>query len=326
MILAAKIIQLRKQANWSQEELAEKMNVSRQSVSKWESTNSIPDLNKILMLANLFEVSTDYLLRDELEAPTPTDERIDTNAIQVNLDHANQYIQSKIAAAALTTKGVILCVCSVIPLFFLMAMEESGRLNISDDIATAGGIMSILLMVSLGVSYFIKMNQYEADFDTIDNEQFELSYGVHSVFQEKLKQFRPTYNRRLSLGIFLFISSFAPLILTAVLHGGQDLVKLMLIVLMLMISAGLFLVIPASSEFEAYNNILKDRDMESVKSKRAKRAEKLAAFYWPLLVAIFLGWSLWTMDWGVTWIIWPVGAVLFAALLGLMELFVKDGN
>ena len=60
------------------------------------------------------------------------------------------------------------------------------------------------------------------------------------------------------------------------------------------------------------------------KVRRVKRAEKLAAFYWPLLIAIFLGWRLWTMDWGVTWIIWPVGAVLFAALVGLMELLDKE--
>ena len=56
MILAEKIVRLRKQVGWSQEELAEKMNVSRQSVSKWESTNSIPDLNRIIMLAELFDV------------------------------------------------------------------------------------------------------------------------------------------------------------------------------------------------------------------------------------------------------------------------------
>lgn len=326
MILAAKITQLRKQANWSQEELAEKMKVSRQSVSKWESTNSIPDLTKIIMLADLFEVSTDYLLRDELEAPAAVDERIETSNVQVNLDHAGKYVQSKIEAAALTTKGVILCLCSVVPLFFLMAMEDTGRLDGYGDIATAGGIISILVMVSLGVSYFIKMNQYEADFDTIDNEKFELSYGVHSVFKNKLKEFRPSYNRRLSLGIFLFISSFAPLVLAAELNGSGELIKLMLISLILMIAAGLYLVIPASAEYEAYNNVLKEIHVERVKNRRAKRAEKLAAFYWPLLVAIFLGWSLWTMDWHITWIIWPVGAVLFGALLGLIDLFAKDDS
>ena len=67
MIFADKLIQLRKKAGWSQEELAEQMNVTRQSVSKWEAAQSVPDLEKILHLSELFSVSTDYLLKDELE-------------------------------------------------------------------------------------------------------------------------------------------------------------------------------------------------------------------------------------------------------------------
>ena len=60
MILADKIIDLRKRAGYSQEELAERLGVSRQSISKWEGAQSIPDMNKILAMANLFGVSTDY--------------------------------------------------------------------------------------------------------------------------------------------------------------------------------------------------------------------------------------------------------------------------
>ncbi len=67
MILADKIIRFRKKNGWSQEELAEKMNVSRQAVSKWEAAQTTPDLEKILQLSNLFGVTTDYLLKDELE-------------------------------------------------------------------------------------------------------------------------------------------------------------------------------------------------------------------------------------------------------------------
>ena len=69
MILAEKIAQLRKQKGWSQEELANRLQVSRQAVSKWEGGASIPDLDKILKLSALFEVTTDYLLKDTLEAP-----------------------------------------------------------------------------------------------------------------------------------------------------------------------------------------------------------------------------------------------------------------
>ena len=64
MNLNQKISQLRNDNNWSQEELAEKLNVSRQSVSKWESGQAKPDLDKIIALSNIFDVSTDYLLKD----------------------------------------------------------------------------------------------------------------------------------------------------------------------------------------------------------------------------------------------------------------------
>lgn len=67
MILADKIIEERKKNGWTQEDLAQKLSVSRQSVSKWESAGAIPDLKKIIQLAYLFGVSTDYLLKDEIE-------------------------------------------------------------------------------------------------------------------------------------------------------------------------------------------------------------------------------------------------------------------
>lgn len=67
MIFADKLIKLRKRVGYSQEELAEKMGVTRQSVSKWESAQSIPDIEKIIKISELFGVSTDYLLMDNIE-------------------------------------------------------------------------------------------------------------------------------------------------------------------------------------------------------------------------------------------------------------------
>ena len=71
MILADKIIILRKKSGLSQEELADKLNVSRQSVSKWESAQSIPDLDRILEMSEIFKVSTDCLLKDDLDIDGP---------------------------------------------------------------------------------------------------------------------------------------------------------------------------------------------------------------------------------------------------------------
>ena len=67
MILSEKIAMLRKRSGWSQEDLAERLDISRQSVSKWESGASIPDLERIVNMSQLFGVTTDYLLKDEIE-------------------------------------------------------------------------------------------------------------------------------------------------------------------------------------------------------------------------------------------------------------------
>ncbi len=324
MILAEKIIRLRKQLGWSQEELAEKMGVSRQSVSKWESTNSIPDLNKIILLSEIFSVSTDFLLKDENETIETVDSDQQSNVIQVSLEQALLYVNSKVTVSQLNTKGAMLCICSAIPLFFFMAMAETNRFGITDNIAPALGIVSVLIIVSISIGFFIKTNQYDEHIESIDNEPFELAYGVHSVMKEKLKLFRPTYNFKTVLGVFFFIVSAAPLLLVNILIDNSTLTLLMLIVLLLMIAAGVQIVSPASAKYDAYTFIINDRTISTEKSNRTKRAEKLAAFYWPLVVAIFLGWSLWTMDWSNTWVIWPVSAVLFAALVGLMELLDKN--
>lgn len=67
MKLADKIQLLRKQNGYSQEQLAETCNVSRQSISKWEADIALPEIEKLLTLSKLFRVSTDILLKDELE-------------------------------------------------------------------------------------------------------------------------------------------------------------------------------------------------------------------------------------------------------------------
>ena len=65
MKLAGKLFELRKEKGRSQEKLAEQINVSRQSISKWESGQVLPEIEKIIELSKIFLVTTDYLLLDE---------------------------------------------------------------------------------------------------------------------------------------------------------------------------------------------------------------------------------------------------------------------
>ena len=95
MILAEKIAMLRRKNGWSQEELAHRLNVSRQSVSKWESAASVPDLDKILLLSQIFDVSTDYLLKDSVLEETPAPEEIPPEGAlpTVTMEDANRFLE-----------------------------------------------------------------------------------------------------------------------------------------------------------------------------------------------------------------------------------------
>lgn len=75
MTLAEKLLSLRMEKGLSQEDLAEQIGVSRQSVSKWETGQSVPDLDKIIKLADLFGVTVDELVR-EGERPRPPEPKV----------------------------------------------------------------------------------------------------------------------------------------------------------------------------------------------------------------------------------------------------------
>lgn len=115
MIFADKLTQLRKKSGWSQEDLANQMGVSRQSVSKWEGAQSIPDLDKMIKLSKMFGVSIDYLLKDEIEDAGEINlaEDYDENFYRkVSLKEAYEFLQVKEATAKPIAYGVFLCILS----------------------------------------------------------------------------------------------------------------------------------------------------------------------------------------------------------------------
>ena len=148
MIFADKLITLRKKAGWSQEELAEKLGVTRQSVSKWEGAQSVPDIDKILQLARLFGVTTDYLLKEEQGEPEYTTED-DTPALhRVTLTQAGDYLKKARANAPRMALATALCVLSPVSLLALCALSEYNLLGISENFAAGLGLC-ILLCSSL---------------------------------------------------------------------------------------------------------------------------------------------------------------------------------
>ena len=127
MSLGDKIAELRRQRGWSQENLAERLGVTRQSVSKWESGASVPDLDKIIGLSELFGVTTDYLIKCEgaaEAAPSEEDPSVDQHSRYVTASMAREFIELTSANAPKAALAVALFVLSPICLILLSALSE----------------------------------------------------------------------------------------------------------------------------------------------------------------------------------------------------------
>ena len=187
MILADKIINLRKKSGMSQEELAEKIGVSRQAVSKWESMQAIPDLDKILKMSKLFNVSTDFLLKDELEIEEAREDVAEESDKRiVTMEMANEFITLRMGNARKIATGVALCILSPIPLFILGFLSEA--FADYEKLLVASALISLIVMVAIGVCLFVSVANKLKNYVFLETEEFETQYGVTGMAKEKKKE------------------------------------------------------------------------------------------------------------------------------------------
>ena len=320
MILADKIIRLRKKNGWSQEELAEKMNVSRQAVSKWESAQTVPDLEKILQLSGLFGVTTDYLLKDELESEEYTDSTAESGVKRVTLAEANEFIDWRRSAAVRIAVAVFLCIASVIPLLLLAAASEANMLGMTAEPPGAVGMVIFLVTVTVAVVIFVYCGFRNAPYAYLDKEVFETEYGVKGMVREKQKAYRNAYVRSNMIGVGICVLSPVALFVGA-FSGDEFFTVLMLTVTLLAVGVGVIFFITAGVRWASMQKLLREGDFSDREKKRSGLKESVGTIYWLLAVAIYLGWSFATDNWTISWIVWPIAGVLFAAVMQICSLW-----
>ena len=222
MIFADKLIDLRKKNGWSQEDLAEKLNVSRQAVSKWEGAQSIPDMGRIIQLSDLFGVSTDYLLKDELEHTEPTqDTAADSLTRTIDMGEANAFLKTKEENARRIAIAVMLCILSPIALILLGGARESGYLNWSENLIGGVGLIVLMLMIIPAVAIFVISNLRISRFEYLEKEPVETLYGISGMVRDRKEKFQPVHTRYLTLGIVLCCAAVIPLFIT-IAFGKED--------------------------------------------------------------------------------------------------------
>ena len=326
MILAEKIINLRKKNGWSQEELAEKLGVTRQSISKYEGAQSIPDLDKILKLSEIFGVTTDYLIKDELEeeeyAPSQMHENeseSDRSVHKVTMEMANEYLQIIDWTAGKTAFATMLCILSPIVLLMLGAMSELPDYHISENAAAGIGICVLIVLIAIAVTIFILCGMKTKKYEFMEKEDIETVYGVSGMVKEKRDAYHSMYVTQLVIGIACCICSVIPLFGTLAVSESDFYMVSAVCMLLALVAIGTYFIVRSAAKMNAMNQLLEEEDYTRQKKHENRKMSGPVTVYWLIATAIYLAWSFTTNDWDRTWIIWPVVGVLFPAFYAIVN-------
>ncbi len=301
-----KLAELRREKGLTQEELAYKMDVTRQSVSKWESGQSLPDLEKIIKLSELFGVTTDYLIKDEENSFNTTfDDK--PSLRHISIEEAKTYLKVKKTTSRYNAFATFICIISPIALILLAAFSEAKKISLTENAAAGIGLITTLFLVGIAVSMFVKSGSKLEDFNYIEKDTFKLGFAVKDMVKERKKRYKPRFDQIRIFGVFLCIVSAIPLFIGLTINGDNDLLMVsMVAVVIFIVAIGVFLLVLCHSIWEGYEKLTSEGKM----NKKIEKENSIIGYYWSLVVLVYLLYSFITKNWRFSWLIFLAGALL----------------
>lgn len=302
MSFAENLLFLRKQKDITQEQLAEQLEVSRQSVSKWESGQSYPEMEKLLQICSMFHCSMDTLMQGDIRKTFSED-------IYGYDRQKNQF--SKWISAGI---GLILLGISVMMFLTSAGMNEEYAAVVFFTLL----IIAVMVMVVMG----LQMEQFSKKHPVIEDFYTE---------EEKEQAYRK-FTVRIAIGVGLILVG-----LLVQLAGGVALDEAVLsreaavqretvldAVFMLIISAAVPILTyagmqKAKYDIERYN---KEGNPSPERKKQNALKRKVCGCIMLLATCVYLFWSFTTNNWGVTWVVYPIAGIL----CGVAALVLSGGD
>ena len=323
MNLAEKITSLRKQKGWSQEELASQLGISRQSISKWESGSSIPDIENIIFLSKIFGVSTDYLLKDDdivNEETSETPESKDTLPKKhVSRDEAYSFLTTKKRFSLKIAVGVMLCILSPAVLITLVGLNHHNSGIFAERLVTLIGICVMFAVVTAAVILFIVSGLSQNKYEYIEKQSLLLDSDLKEELIKESESFYPVFTIHVAIGVALCILSAIPTIVFGIMNI-ESLTIISVSSILVLVSIGVFLIVKAAIVKSSYDQLLQKNEY-SINSKKARSLlDTASGIYWGVVVIAYLLVSFLTSAWHMTWLIWPVAGILW----GIVEMIVKN--
>lgn len=299
MSLSENLQNLRKIKNMSQEELAEKLNVSRQAVSKWESGNGYPETEKIITICDIFDCSMDELVKGKISE--------DIKSEKNNYD----LIMTKTSKGIAIGVTLILIGVSIMLTILGLAPNEQAENQYS-----LIGVIAILIGVVFAVPLFIINGTKVDDF----KKKNPVIANVYS--EDELDEGKSKYTKFIALGIsIILIGVVVMMALLGFKVFEND--TMPVAVLMYFVTIGASLIVYSGKMQDKFDIEKYNKENSEEYKQNDEKVSKICGVIMILATIIFLVWGFALKMWYINWIVFPVGGMLCgitAIILG------KDGK
>jgi DNA-binding helix-turn-helix protein len=314
-----KLQELRKEKGMSQEALAYELGVSRQAVSKWETAQGYPEMDKLIQIGKLFHVSMDYLLNNENVVQNTESENEGNASYVYTMEMIESTLRWKKRFAFFIAFGVAFIVGA---LSFPILMRNSDM----------GGAV-FLLAVAISAAIFIASGLMDHHLCEHLDERIYVKQSDIDQLHEQYRRFRMKFTLMITLGVFLCIIGLCVVVLMDALYtqysdkNGVWFVLFVAVALLLIIPAGI--IDSSYQRFVYFDKHNKNKEKEQKKIKEAEEGKTAKYdFLWgitmPLTAFFFIWQGLEYDNWKIMWIVFPVMAIITTGFINILNLLDKN--
>lgn len=268
---------------------------------------------------NLEEVAPALGITSDIGAPPAPDAAGSSGFAPVSLDEAHGFAEAQKGIRFRVSRAIMLFVVSPAVLLLLPVAARAEVVPLSEDAALFVGLAVLFVLAAAGVMLLLTTSRETSPFARLSEGKFAANPAVSAWAEALALQHEPARIRGLQVAIGLWILAPLPLLAFTLLLDDsphQDLWVLTGVVIVLVVAAaGLGVLLPRAWAHSVAETLTQgSRAYAPDAAGEHSIVGVIAAFYWPLLFATYLGWSFLGKAWGISWVLWPIGALLFAAI------------
>lgn len=293
---------LRKRENMTQEQLAETLEVSRQSVSKWESDSTYPETDKLMQLAELFHCTLDDLMRKDVSTQY--------------IENKNNYDHHKNQFSKRITLGVGLILSGLTLICFLQSVFPNKE-ELTGMVFLLFVVIAVAIFIVTGLqdSYFTKKHPYIEDFYSEEEKE---------EFHKKFTVMITTGVVLIIIGLIIMIGIESIVSSDIINEKFYDFEALIGSVFLLFITIAVILFVYAGTQESKYNikhyNLMQDHNSQTFKND--KKIGLICGCIMMVATIIFLSCGLIWNLWRYAWIVYPI----FGISCGIVSIIINRNN